>query len=118
MNPAGAVHAAALAGRDTRRQGLGNHYRTVRSPGSCRHDSCGAGGESGAAGGPPVAVNANPSVRRGRLGAEPRRLHAVSGLTSRQVVERLWISQPEISHVENGRRTIRPRDVRDLCVLF
>ncbi|MFE9803967.1 MULTISPECIES: helix-turn-helix domain-containing protein [Streptomyces] len=64
-----------------------------------------------------MALNANATVRRGRLGAELRRLREVSGLTSRQVVDRLLISQPRISHLENGRRAIRPRDVRDLCVL-
>jgi hypothetical protein len=28
------------------------------------------------------------------------------------------VSQPKISHLENGRRTISPRDVRDLCALY
>ncbi|MEV6733752.1 MULTISPECIES: helix-turn-helix transcriptional regulator [unclassified Streptomyces] len=65
-----------------------------------------------------MAVNVNPTVRRRRLGAELRRLRLASGLTSTQVAERLMISQPKISHLENGRRTIKPRDVRDLCALY
>jgi hypothetical protein len=35
-----------------------------------------------------------------------------------EVAERLMISQPKVSHMENGRRAISPRDVRDLCVLY
>ncbi|AWZ05228.1 MULTISPECIES: helix-turn-helix transcriptional regulator [unclassified Streptomyces] len=65
-----------------------------------------------------MAVNGNPTVRRRRLGAELRRLRLASGLTSTQVAERLLISQPKISHLENGRRAIKPRDVRDLCGLY
>ncbi|MFJ2938193.1 helix-turn-helix domain-containing protein [Streptomyces sp. NPDC087219] len=34
------------------------------------------------------------------------------------MAEHLLISQPEISHSENGRRVIKPRDVRDLCDLY
>ncbi|MFG2985581.1 helix-turn-helix domain-containing protein [Streptomyces sp. NPDC048258] len=64
-----------------------------------------------------MAVNGNPTVRR-RLGAELRRLRLACGLTSTQVAERLLISQPKISHLENGRRAIKPRDVRDLCGLY
>ncbi|MDJ0385363.1 helix-turn-helix transcriptional regulator [Streptomyces sp. G-G2] len=65
-----------------------------------------------------MAVNGNPTVRRRRLGAELRRLRLASGLTSMQVAEQLLISQPKISHLENGRRVIKPRDVRDLCALY
>ncbi|MEU9107202.1 helix-turn-helix transcriptional regulator [Streptomyces xanthophaeus] len=65
-----------------------------------------------------MAVNENPTVRRRRLGAELRRLRLARGLTSTQVAERLLISQPKISHLENGRRAIKPRDVRDLCALY
>ncbi|AYV25299.1 helix-turn-helix domain-containing protein [Streptomyces sp. CJ_13] len=65
-----------------------------------------------------MAVNGNPTVRRRRLGAELRRLRLARGMTSTQVAERLLISQPKISHLENGRRTIKPRDVRDLCGLY
>ncbi len=65
-----------------------------------------------------MAVNGNPTVRRRRLGAELRRLRLARGLTSTQVAERLLISQPKISHLENGRRAIKPRDVRDLCAFY
>ncbi|THA47083.1 helix-turn-helix transcriptional regulator [Streptomyces sp. A1136] len=65
-----------------------------------------------------MAVSGNPTVRRRRLGAELRRLRLASGLTSTQVAERLLISQPKISLVENGHRVIKPRDVRDLCGLY
>ncbi|MBT2545305.1 helix-turn-helix domain-containing protein [Streptomyces sp. ISL-44] len=65
-----------------------------------------------------MAANGNPTVRRRRLGAELRRLRQASGLTSTQVAEHLLISQPKISHLENGRRAIKPRDVRDLCGLY
>ncbi|MFD3699672.1 Scr1 family TA system antitoxin-like transcriptional regulator [Streptomyces sp. NPDC058646] len=65
-----------------------------------------------------MAVNGNPTVRRRRLGAELRRLRLARGLTSTQVAKDLLISQPKISQLENGRRTIKPRDVRDLCALY
>ncbi|WP_374771737.1 Scr1 family TA system antitoxin-like transcriptional regulator [Streptomyces sp. NBC_01310] len=65
-----------------------------------------------------MAANGNPTVRRRRLGAELRRLRLARGLTSKQVAKRLLISQPKISHLENGRRAIKPRDVRDLCGLY
>ncbi|MFI6005232.1 helix-turn-helix domain-containing protein [Streptomyces sp. NPDC051366] len=65
-----------------------------------------------------MAANGNPTVRRRRLGAELRRLRLARGLTSTQVAEHLLISQPKISHLENGRRAIKPRDVRDLCGLY
>ncbi|MFD4874568.1 helix-turn-helix domain-containing protein [Streptomyces sp. NPDC058420] len=65
-----------------------------------------------------MAANSNPTVRRRRLGAELRRLRLASGLKSAEVAKRLMVSQPKISHLENGRRTISPRDVRDLCVVY
>jgi transcriptional regulator with XRE-family HTH domain len=65
-----------------------------------------------------VTANSNPTVRRRRLGAELRRLRQASGLKSTEVAERLMVSQPKISHLENGRRTISPRDVRDLCAIY
>ncbi|MEU4730542.1 helix-turn-helix transcriptional regulator [Streptomyces sp. NPDC023588] len=64
-----------------------------------------------------VATN-NPTVGRRRLGAELRRLRQASGLKSTEVAGRLMVSQPKISHLENGRRTISPRDVRDLCEMY
>ncbi|MFF5898056.1 helix-turn-helix domain-containing protein [Streptomyces argenteolus] len=60
----------------------------------------------------------SPTVRKRRLGAELRRLRIDSGLTGGQVAERLLISQPKISRLENGHCAISPRDVRDLCALY
>ncbi|GHI88128.1 helix-turn-helix domain-containing protein [Streptomyces xanthophaeus] len=65
-----------------------------------------------------MGVTVNPTVSRRRLGAELRRLREVSGLTTQQVAAHLLISQPKISLLENGRRLIKPRDVRDLCGLY
>ncbi|MBT2402136.1 MULTISPECIES: helix-turn-helix transcriptional regulator [unclassified Streptomyces] len=65
-----------------------------------------------------MGVTVNPTVSRRRLGAELRRLREVSGMTTQQVAARLLISQPKISLLENGRRPIKPRDVRDLCELY
>ncbi|MEV5731330.1 MULTISPECIES: helix-turn-helix domain-containing protein [Streptomyces] len=65
-----------------------------------------------------MAASINPTVRRRRLGAELRRLRQASGLKSTEVAERLMVSQPKISHLENGRRAISPHDVRDLCALY
>ncbi|MFJ7270463.1 helix-turn-helix domain-containing protein [Streptomyces sp. NPDC099050] len=66
----------------------------------------------------PVGVTVNPTVSRRRLGSELRRLREISGMTTQQVAERLLISQPKISLLENGHRLIKPRDVRDLCGLY
>ncbi|WP_328299911.1 helix-turn-helix domain-containing protein [Streptomyces sp. NBC_00435] len=65
-----------------------------------------------------MGVNSNPTVSRRRLGSELRRLRQISGMTSQQVADRLLISQPKLSFLENGRRLIKPRDVRDLCWLY
>ncbi|MFE9674521.1 helix-turn-helix domain-containing protein [Streptomyces sp. NPDC006259] len=65
-----------------------------------------------------MAANINPTTRRRRLGAELRRLRQASGLKSTEAAERLMVSQPKISHMENGRRAVSPRDVRDLCVIY
>ncbi|GHB26461.1 helix-turn-helix domain-containing protein [Streptomyces chryseus] len=65
-----------------------------------------------------MVASSNPTVRKRRLGAELRRLREASGLKSTEVAERLMVSQPKISHLENGRRSISPRDVRDLCVIY
>ncbi|CAM5562372.1 helix-turn-helix domain-containing protein [Streptomyces purpurascens] len=65
-----------------------------------------------------MAANINPTVRRRRLGAELRRLRQDSGLTSTEAAVRLMVSQPKISLLENGRRAISPRDVRDLCAIY
>ncbi|AIA04185.1 MULTISPECIES: helix-turn-helix domain-containing protein [Streptomyces] len=65
-----------------------------------------------------MASNVNPTVRRRRLGQELRRLREDKGLTAEQVAERLLVSQSKISRLENGRRSISQRDVRDLCGVY
>ncbi|WP_030871059.1 helix-turn-helix domain-containing protein [Streptomyces sp. NRRL F-2747] len=65
-----------------------------------------------------MGVIVNPTVSRRRLGSELRRLREIRGMTTQQVAERLLISQPKISLLENGRRLVKPRDVRDLCGLY
>lgn len=66
----------------------------------------------------PVASNVNPTVRRRRLGQELRRLREAKNMTAEQVAERLLVSQSKISRLENGRRSISQRDVRDLCGVY
>jgi transcriptional regulator with XRE-family HTH domain len=65
-----------------------------------------------------VASNVNPTVRRRRLGQELRRLREHKGMTAEEVAERLLVSQSKISRLENGRRSISQRDVRDLCGVY
>ncbi|WP_307571037.1 helix-turn-helix transcriptional regulator [Streptomyces sp. DSM 41269] len=62
--------------------------------------------------------NVNPTVRRRRLGQELRRLRELKGMTAEEVAERLLVSQSKISRLENGRRSISQRDVRDLCGVY
>jgi transcriptional regulator with XRE-family HTH domain len=65
-----------------------------------------------------VAANVNPTVRRRRLGTELRRLREQKGMTAEEVATRLLVSQSKISRLENGRRSISQRDVRDLCGVY
>ncbi|MFE9257838.1 helix-turn-helix domain-containing protein [Streptomyces sp. NPDC006879] len=65
-----------------------------------------------------MASNVNPTVRRRRLGMELRRLREEKSMTAEQVAERLLVSQSKISRLENGRRSISQRDVRDLCEVY
>ncbi|MEV5985857.1 helix-turn-helix transcriptional regulator [Streptomyces sp. NPDC052051] len=65
-----------------------------------------------------MASNVNPTVRRRRLGQELRKLRELKGMTAEEVAERLLVSQSKISRLENGRRSISPRDVRDLCGVY
>ncbi|MEU6758497.1 helix-turn-helix transcriptional regulator [Streptomyces sp. NPDC046685] len=65
-----------------------------------------------------MGADVNPTITRRRLGAELRRLRESTGMTTQQVAARLLMSQPKISLLENGRRVIKPRDVRDLCKLY
>ncbi|MFI1375055.1 helix-turn-helix domain-containing protein [Streptomyces longwoodensis] len=65
-----------------------------------------------------MASSVNPTVRRRRLGQELRRLREIKGMTAEEVAERLLVSQSKISRLENGRRSISQRDVRDLCGVY
>ncbi|MFF7313470.1 Scr1 family TA system antitoxin-like transcriptional regulator [Streptomyces sp. NPDC008137] len=65
-----------------------------------------------------MASNTNPTVRRRRLGMELRRLREAKNMTAEQVAARLLVSQSKISRLENGRRSISQRDVRDLCEVY
>ncbi|WP_280717233.1 helix-turn-helix transcriptional regulator [Kitasatospora sp. MAP5-34] len=65
-----------------------------------------------------MSANINPTVRRRRLGAELRRLRELRGMTAEEVAGRLMVSQSKISRLENGRRSISQRDVRDLCEVY
>ncbi|MGW7575797.1 helix-turn-helix domain-containing protein [Streptomyces sp. NPDC054765] len=65
-----------------------------------------------------MASNVNPTVRRRRLGQELRRLREAKGMTAEEVADRLLVSQSKISRLENGRRSISQRDVRDLCGVY
>ncbi|MCW5254527.1 MULTISPECIES: helix-turn-helix domain-containing protein [unclassified Streptomyces] len=65
-----------------------------------------------------MASHVNPTVRRRRLGQELRRLRELKGMTAEEVADRLLVSQSKISRLENGRRSISQRDVRDLCNVY
>ncbi|GAA2511482.1 helix-turn-helix domain-containing protein [Streptomyces sp. NPDC059506] len=65
-----------------------------------------------------MAANVNPTVRRRRLGSELRKLREAKGMTAEEVATRLLVSQSKISRLENGRRSISQRDVRDLCQVY
>jgi predicted XRE-type DNA-binding protein len=65
-----------------------------------------------------VATNVNPTVRRRRLGSELRKLREQKGMTAEEVAALLLVSQSKISRLENGRRSISQRDVRDLCEVY
>ncbi|MEE1929536.1 helix-turn-helix transcriptional regulator [Streptomyces sp. TRM 70351] len=65
-----------------------------------------------------MASTVNPTVRRRRLGQELRKLREERGMTAEEVADRLLVSQSKISRLENGRRSISQRDVRDLCGVY
>jgi transcriptional regulator with XRE-family HTH domain len=67
---------------------------------------------------PLSSASINPTVRRRRLGAKLRELREEKNLTAEDVAQRLLVSQSKISRLENGRRSISQRDVRDLCHVY
>ena len=64
------------------------------------------------------SASVNPTVRRRRLGAKLRELREERKLTAEDVAQQLLVSQSKISRLENGRRSISQRDVRDLCRVY
>ena len=64
------------------------------------------------------SASINPTIRRRRLGAKLRELREELGITAEDVAQRLLVSQSKISRLENGRRSISQRDVRDLCRVY
>jgi transcriptional regulator with XRE-family HTH domain len=64
------------------------------------------------------SASINPTVRRRRLGAKLRELREEQHLTAEDVAQQLLVSQSKISRLENGRRSISQRDVRDLCRVY
>ena len=64
------------------------------------------------------SASINPTVRRRRLGAKLRELREERKLTAEDVAQQLLVSQSKISRLENGRRAISQRDVRDLCRVY
>nr|WP_202442384.1 helix-turn-helix transcriptional regulator [Streptomyces sp. SID685] len=52
------------------------------------------------------------------MGQELRKLREQKNMTAEEVAERLLVSQSKISRLENGRRSISQRDVRDLCGVY
>jgi transcriptional regulator with XRE-family HTH domain len=65
-----------------------------------------------------VHMPISPTVRGRRLAAELRRLRDTAGLTIEEVAQRLEISASKVSRMETGRRSIHPRDVRDLLDVY
>lgn len=65
-----------------------------------------------------MSANINPTVRRRRLGSELRKLRDAAGMTAEEVATASMVSQSKISRLENGRRSISQRDVRDLCDVY
>ncbi|MCM2430075.1 helix-turn-helix domain-containing protein [Streptomyces sp. RKAG337] len=65
-----------------------------------------------------MSPHVNPTVGRRRLGSEFRALRQSRGLTAQQVAKQLLVSQAKISLLENGRRKVNSRDVRDLCEVY
>ncbi|MCZ4124211.1 helix-turn-helix transcriptional regulator [Streptomyces sp. H39-S7] len=65
-----------------------------------------------------MSAHVNPTVGRRRVGAEFRKLRMSRGLTAQQVAKQLLVSQAKISLLENGRRRVSSRDVRDLCEVY
>lgn len=65
-----------------------------------------------------TAGGQSPTVRRRRLGMELKRLRESAGLTCESAGAPLEWSASKVSRIENGRSTLRARDVRDLLEVY
>lgn len=61
---------------------------------------------------------ASPTVGRKRLGIELRRLRELKNLTMERVAAESGLSEPTLSRVENGKRTLKPVELRGLMALY
>ncbi|MFD7897839.1 helix-turn-helix domain-containing protein [Streptomyces sp. NPDC059743] len=65
-----------------------------------------------------MAQSDMPTMRSKRLGNELKRLRAEKGLKVQDAADRLLCGQPKISQIENGRRGIRPLDLKILLEFY
>ncbi len=69
-------------------------------------------------GGAIIPGDPGPLVRRRQLGAALRRHRLDTGMSVRDVADRLLLSSSKISRIESAQRNISARDVRDLMDLY
>ena len=60
----------------------------------------------------------SPTVGRRRLGIELRKLREQSNLTMEKVAKETGLSEPTISRVENGKRALKPVELRGIMALY
>jgi transcriptional regulator with XRE-family HTH domain len=65
-----------------------------------------------------VSDEGSPTIRRRELGHLLRELRHRSGLSIEAVAERMYCSAAKISRLEQAKRSISLRDVRDLCAIY
>jgi transcriptional regulator with XRE-family HTH domain len=65
-----------------------------------------------------VSDESSPTIRRRELGHLLRELRHRSGLSIEAVAERMYCSAAKISRLEQAKRSISLRDVRDLCMIY
>jgi transcriptional regulator with XRE-family HTH domain len=65
-----------------------------------------------------VADQGSPTIRRRELGHLLREHRHRAGLSIESVAERMYCSAAKISRLEQAKRSISVRDVRDLCAIY
>ncbi|GII75204.1 transcriptional regulator [Sphaerisporangium rufum] len=60
----------------------------------------------------------NPTLRRRQLATRLRELRKQAGLSIEEAAHRLECSPAKISRIETAQRSVIPRDVRDLCLIY